>query len=149
MSFTLCLVWVNLGRMENIGRKIEWKTVFSTVWQTRENREEGKPGRKFSLTGPQIFSSQIRRKCLKRKCSLGSFTIMPYGIKLKKKKKKKPESTTMMHKIDGALNQNTNSNQNFKTNQIRTKKKKRRSKTDPSEPRWEEDMEWCFLNALE
>ena len=29
----------------------------------------------------------------------------------------------MKHKIDGALNQNTNSNQNFKTNQIRTKKK--------------------------
>ena len=42
------------------------------------------------------------------------------------------------HKIDGALNQNTNSNKKFKTNQIRTKK--RRSKTDPSEPRWEEDM---------
>ena len=53
----------------------------------------------------------------------------------------------MKHKIDGALDQNTNSNQNFKTNQIRTKKKK--SKTGPSEPRWEEDMQWCFLNALE
>ena len=37
-------------------------------------------------------------------------------------KKKKTESTTVKHKIDGALNQNTNSNQNFKTNQIRTKK---------------------------
>ena len=45
------------------------------------------------------------------------------------------------------LNQNTNSNQNFKTNQIRTKKKK--SKIDPSEPQWEEDMQWCFLNAPE
>ena len=53
----------------------------------------------------------------------------------------------MKHKIDGALNENTNSNQNFKTNQIRTKKKK--IKTDPSKPRWEEDMQWCFLNALE
>ena len=31
----------------------------------------------------------------------------------------------MKHKIDVALNQNTNSNQNFKTNQIRTKKKKK------------------------
>ena len=51
----------------------------------------------------------------------------------------------MKHKIDGALNQNTNSNQNFKTNQIRKKKRK----TDPSEPWWEEDMQWCFLNALE
>ena len=60
--------------------------------------------------------------------------------------KKKTKSTTVKHKIDGALNQNTNSNQNFKTNQIRTKKK---SKNDPSEPRWEEHMQWCFLNALE
>ena len=41
------------------------------------------------------------------------------------KKKKKTESTTVKHKIDGALNQNTNSNQNFKTNQIRTQKKKK------------------------
>ena len=40
-------------------------------------------------------------------------------------KKKKTKSTTVKHKIDGALNQNTNSNQNFKTNQIRTKKKKK------------------------
>ena len=31
------------------------------------------------------------------------------------------------HKIDGALNQNTNSNQNFKTNQIRTQKKKKQN----------------------
>ena len=31
------------------------------------------------------------------------------------------------HKIDGALNQNTNSKQNFKTNQIRTKKKKKQN----------------------
>ena len=59
--------------------------------------------------------------------------------------KKKTKSTTVKHKIDGALNQNTNSNQNFKTNQIRKKKRK----TDPSEPWWEEDMQWCFLNALE
>ena len=32
------------------------------------------------------------------------------------------------HKIDGALDQNTNSNQNFKTNQIRTQKKKKKKK---------------------
>ena len=69
------------GWGENLGRKIEWKTMFSTVWQTRENREERKPGRKFSLPGPQIFSSQIGRKSLKRKCSLGTFIIMPSGIK--------------------------------------------------------------------
>ena len=46
-----------------------------------ENREEGKSERKFSLPGPQIFSSQIKRKSLKRKCSLGTFTIMPSRIK--------------------------------------------------------------------
>ena len=28
------------------------------------------------------------------------------------------------------------------------KKKEKKSKADPSEPRWE-DMQWCFLNALE
>ena len=81
LAFTLCLVGVNLGRMEKIERKIEWKTMFSTVWQTRENREEGKSGRKFSLLGSQIFFCQIGRKSLKRKCSLGTFTIMPSGIK--------------------------------------------------------------------
>ena len=32
------------------------------------------------------------------------------------------------HKINGALDQNTNSNHNFKTNQIRTKKRRRRAK---------------------
>ena len=115
-SLTLCWVGVNLGRMENIGRKIKWKTMLSIVWQTRENRDEGKPRRKFSLPGPQIFSSQIGRKSLKRKCSLSTFTIMPSEIKFFFLKKKA---------------------------------KKRKSKTGPSKPRWEEDMQWCFLNALE
>ena len=66
------------------------------------------------------------------------------------KKKKERESTLVKHKIDGALNQNTNSNQNFKTNQIITQKqknKKKKSKADQSQ--WKEDMQWCFLNALE
>ena len=66
-TLTLCLVWVKIGRMENIGRKIGWKTVFFTIWQKKENREEGKPGRKFSLLDPQNSSSQIRRKMLERK----------------------------------------------------------------------------------
>ena len=71
---TLCLVGVNLGGMENIGRKIGWKTVFSTVWQKKENGKEGKPGRKFSLSSSQNSSSQIRRKRLERKCSHNTFT---------------------------------------------------------------------------
>ena len=56
-TLTLCLVRVNLGRMENMGRKMLRKTVFFTVWQVEENRKRGKLGRKFSLLGPQISSS--------------------------------------------------------------------------------------------
>ena len=66
-SLALCLVGAKIGRMENRGRKIGWKTVFSTVWQKKENREEEKPRRKFSLLGPQFSSSQIGRKMLERK----------------------------------------------------------------------------------
>ena len=57
------MVGVKIGRMENRGRKIGWKTVFFT----KENGEEGIPGRKFSLPGPQFSSSQIGRKRLERK----------------------------------------------------------------------------------
>ena len=53
--------------MENIGRKSGWKTVFSTVWQRVKNTEDEKPGRNFSLSGPQISSSQIERKTMERK----------------------------------------------------------------------------------
>ena len=67
LSLTLCLVGVKIGRMENRGRKIGWKTVFFTVWQKKENGEEGIPGRKFFLLGLQFSSSQIRRKRLERK----------------------------------------------------------------------------------
>ena len=66
-SLTLCLVRVILEMMENIGRKSGWKTVFSTVWQRVKNTEDGKSGRKFSLPGPQISSSQIGRKTIERK----------------------------------------------------------------------------------
>ena len=64
---TLCLVGLILERMENIGKKSGWKTVFSTVWQRVKNTEDGKPVRKFSLPGPQISSSQIGRKTMERK----------------------------------------------------------------------------------
>ena len=74
---TLCLVGVKIERMENIGRKIGWKTVFSTVWQRRENGEEGKLGRKFSLLGPQFSSSQIGRKIWRGKCCESTFTQIP------------------------------------------------------------------------
>ena len=66
-SFTLCLEGLILERMKNIGKKSGWKTVFFTVWQRVKNAENGKPGRKFSLPGPQISSSQIGRKTMERK----------------------------------------------------------------------------------
>ena len=41
--------------------------MFSIVWQKKENEEEGKLERKFSLLSPQFSSSQIGRKMLERK----------------------------------------------------------------------------------
>ena len=76
-SLTLCLVGVKIERTENIGRKRGWKTVFSTVWQIRENGEEGKLGRKFSLLGPKFSSSQIGRKIWRGKCRESTFTQIP------------------------------------------------------------------------
>ena len=75
-SLTLYLVGWNLGRMENVRKKMGWKTEFSSVWEWEENRGSGKPGRKFSLPGPQIFSSQIGRKSNDRKLPQCSFTVM-------------------------------------------------------------------------
>ena len=72
-------------RKENLS-----KTVFFTIWQAEENRKGGKRGRKFSLPGPKISSSQIGRKSLERKCSHSTLTIIPHsGIKYKKKKKQR------------------------------------------------------------
>ena len=76
-SFTLCLVGWNLGRMENVRTKMEWKTEFSSVWEWEENRGSGKSERKFSLSSSQIFSSQIKRKSNERKLPQCSFTVMP------------------------------------------------------------------------
>ena len=63
--------------MENVRRKMGWKTEFSSVWEWEENKGSGKSRRKFSLPGPQIFSTQIRRKSNERKMSQCSFTVMP------------------------------------------------------------------------
>ena len=96
-TFTLCLVGWNLGMVENERRKMEWKTEFSSVWEWEENRGSGKPRRKFSLPGPQIFSFQIGRKSNERKLPQCIFTVMsshkcPLESSLKKKKKKQRES---------------------------------------------------------
>ena len=50
------------GEFRKDGKPREENRVFSTVWKMKENREEGKPGRKFSLPGPQILSPQIGKK---------------------------------------------------------------------------------------
>ena len=55
------------GENRKDGKQREENRVENTVWQKKENGEEGKPGRKFSLSGPQFSSSQIGRKRLERK----------------------------------------------------------------------------------
>ena len=53
-----------------------------------ENRDEGKPGRKFSLLDPQNSSSQIRRKMLERNVlSQHFYENTPFWNQVKKKKK--------------------------------------------------------------
>ena len=81
--------WGDFRGMENIEGKTEWKTLFSIVWEREENRESGKPGRKFSLPAPQISSPQIGKKRLSEKLMKKTLSIIPSGIKLKKKKEKK------------------------------------------------------------
>ena len=64
--------------------------MFSTVWQKKENEEEGKLGRKFSFLGPQFSSSQIRRKMLERKVfSQHFYTNTPFWNQVKRRKKKR------------------------------------------------------------
>ena len=75
--FTLCLVGGIIGRMENNGWKMVWKTVFSTVWEAKEKREDGKLRRKFSSWAHQFFSSQIGRKTMERKRSHYAITGLP------------------------------------------------------------------------
>ena len=69
-AFTLCLVRGIIGKMENNRWKMVWKTVFFTVWEAKENREDRKSGRKFSSRTHQFFSSQIGRKTVERKLLL-------------------------------------------------------------------------------
>ena len=128
--------------------------MFSTVWQKKENVEEGKPGRKFSLLGPQFSSSKIGRKRLKRKVlSQHFYTNTLFFSPLT------ATNTTATNTIIFLLNiSKLKHNQiiriqtqkhNFKINQIITikakkKKKKKKEKTkdrrqkpsDPSGLRW-------------
>ena len=97
-AFTLYLVGGIIGRMENNGWKMVWKTAIFTVWEAKENREDGKSGRKFSSRTHQFFPSQIRRKTALNmklhKCPLPPtlLTNTTAVLELSKKKKKTRES---------------------------------------------------------
>ena len=126
--------------MENKGRKIRWKTVFST----KENGAEEKPGRKFSLSSPQFSSSQIGRKRLERKVlSQHFYTNALFLSHLT------ATNTTIFLSNNSKLKHNQiiriqTQKHNFKINKIITKKEKEKKKTrdrrqksfDPSGLRW-------------
>ena len=79
--------------MENSGWKMVWKIVFSTVWEAKENREDGKSGRKFSSRTHQFFPSKIRRKTALNmklhKCPLPPTLLTNTMAVLESSKKKK------------------------------------------------------------
>ena len=64
----LCLDGWNIGRMENIRRKMGWKTQFSTVWEWEENRGSGKLGRKFSPWAHKYFPPKLGGKARGENC---------------------------------------------------------------------------------
>ena len=63
--------------MENFGWKMGCKTVFSTVWEAKENWDGWKMGWIIFHPGPQLFSSQIGRKTMERKRSHCAITGLP------------------------------------------------------------------------
>ena len=85
------MVGVKIGRMENRGRKLGWKIVFSTVWQKKENVEEGKSGRKFSLPGPHFILPNREEKADEKNALtalLHKCPLFPNGHSNSAKKKK-------------------------------------------------------------
>ena len=71
-SLKLYLFGMKIGRMEN---RVE-NAIF-TVWFGKENREERKLERKFSLLGPHFLSSQTGRKIWEEKCFHSIITQIP------------------------------------------------------------------------
>ena len=140
--------------MKNRWRKIWWKIVFSTVWQKKENVEDGKPGRNFSLPGPQFSSSQIRRKIVERKVLSQHFyrnALIAINTTV--------TNTTIFLSNISKLKHNQiiriqTQKHNFKINQIikmKAKKKKKKTKdrrqkpSDPSGLRW--GQRWVTVPA--
>ena len=74
---TLCLVGGIIGRMENNGWKMVWKTVFSTVWEARKTKRMENPGENF-LPGPtNFFPLKSGGKLWRESCSYREITQMP------------------------------------------------------------------------
>ena len=68
---------MKIEKVENREWKIEWKMLFSTILLEKENREERKLERKFSLLGPHFLSSQTGRKIWEEKCFHSIITQIP------------------------------------------------------------------------
>ena len=123
---TLCLVGVKIERMENIETKIRWKTVFSTVWQIRENGEEENPGESF-LSWAHNFhppksggksGEESAVKALLPKYLLPMSTTTQRGkIRRKQKITTKPSTTTKHRNLAQKTKTYHNQNKNSKPNQ--------------------------------
>ena len=94
--------------MENNGWKMVWKTVFSIVWEAKEKREDGKPGRKFSSEPTNFFPPKSGGKLWREnsltvelhKCPLPPtlLTNTTTVLESSKKKKKKPRDRELEKK---------------------------------------------------
>ena len=131
----VCLVGMKTGRMENRERKIGRKILFSTVWLGKENGEDIKPGRNFSLPSPHLNREEkLERKVLSQHFYTNTLFLFPLTV----------TNTTATNTIIFLSNiSKLKYNQiiriqtqkhNFKINQIITikgkKKKKKRQKTE-------------------
>ena len=67
----------NIGRMENIGGKMGWKTQFSTVWEWKENQRSGKPGETFLSRAHKIFPPKSGGKSVRGNRHDWYFTKIP------------------------------------------------------------------------
>ena len=102
-----------MGRMENNRWKMMWKTVFSIVWEAKEKREDGKPGRKFSSEPTNFFPPKSGGKLWREnsltvelhKCPLPPtlLTNTTTVLESSKKKKKNPEIESWRKKREKAL----------------------------------------------
>ena len=68
---------MKIEKVENREWKIEWKMLLSTILLEKENREERKLERKFSLLGSHFLSSQTGRKIWEEKCFHSIITQIP------------------------------------------------------------------------